>query len=57
VGRIEVPPEDISRLIELRQTVVESFKALGYIYVALDLQGLRSGSMNEVIDDRDKARG
>lgn len=57
VGRIEVPPEDISRLIGLRQTIVESFKALGYIYVALDLQGLRSGSMNEVIDDRDKARG
>jgi len=49
VARIEVPAEDIPRAAELRQTLVEKIKALGYAYVTLDLQGFRSGSMNETI--------
>ena len=32
----------------LRDEVVKAFKAAGFTYVALDLQGYRSGSMNEV---------
>lgn len=49
-ARIEVAPEEISRLLdeELRQAVVGEFKAAGFTYVALDLQGYRTGSMNEV---------
>ena len=48
-ARIEVPAEDIPRLCEpeLRQAIVEEFKAAGFTYVALDLQGYRTGSMNE----------
>lgn len=48
--RIEVPKEDIHRLINNRSRVVENLKKLGYNYITLDLEGYRTGSMNEVID-------
>jgi len=49
VARIEVPPEDLRRLLEVRSRtrVVREFKSLGFTYVTLDLQGFRSGSLNE----------
>jgi len=47
IARIEVPPDQILRAVQLRETLVEELKALGYTYVALDLEGFRSGSMNE----------
>ncbi len=52
-ARIEVAPGEISRLLEegLREQVVSSFKKAGFTYVALDLQGYRSGSMNETLDE------
>lgn len=49
MARIEVPVEQISFLTERATEVVNRFKGLGYVYVALDLEGFRSGSMNEVI--------
>jgi len=49
IARIEVPSNDVPRAAELRETLVEKLKALGYTYVTLDLQGFRSGSMNETI--------
>ena len=55
VARIEVPPEDLARAIELRDRIVPALKDLGFAYVTLDLQGLRSGSMNEVLDPADPA--
>jgi uncharacterized protein len=53
VARIEVPPERIVEIAapEMRRRVVERFKALGYKYVTLDLQGYRTGSMNEVLSE------
>jgi uncharacterized protein len=50
-ARIEVEPGDISRLADpgIRSRVVEHLKALGYRYVTIDLQGYRTGSMNEVL--------
>jgi len=49
VARIEVPAEELARLIDdaLRAEIVRAFKELGFTYVTLDLQGFRSGSMNE----------
>lgn len=47
IARIEVPPEDLPAVIEQRDAIVARLKALGYVYVTLDLQGFRSGSMNE----------
>ena len=51
LARIEAEPEDIPRLAapELRGQVSDALRALGYAYTALDLQGYRTGSMNEVL--------
>lgn len=51
LARIEVPAADLDRIAaaELRARIDVKFRELGYQYVTLDLRGLRSGSMNEVI--------
>ena len=52
LARIEVPQADLPRLsqAEMREEIVQSFKGIGYQYVTLDLEGFRSGSMNEVLE-------
>ncbi|HSV73823.1 MAG TPA: ATP-dependent sacrificial sulfur transferase LarE [Chthonomonadales bacterium] len=45
--RIELEPPDLARALELRGILVERFRAAGYLYVALDLEGFRSGKMND----------
>lgn len=51
LARIEIVQEEMGRLMEspLREKVVSRLKEIGYKYVTLDLQGFRSGSMNEVL--------
>jgi len=51
-ARIEVNPEDFEKIINDRNRyrIIEKLKALGFKYVTLDLQGFRSGAMNEVLD-------
>ena len=49
IARIEVPPEDIARAAQLGPAIAEGMRALGFGYVALDLSGFRSGSMNAVL--------
>ena len=53
LARIEVSPAEIPRLLEetLRLDLVETFKLSGFDYVTLDLQGYRSGSMNEILPE------
>ena len=46
-ARVEVEPGDMKKVLRDRQKVVDGLKALGYVYVALDLAGFRSGSLNE----------
>lgn len=50
-ARIEVAPDEIVRIAQpaVRDQVVDSLKALGFDYVSLDLQGYRTGSMNETL--------
>jgi len=48
IARIEVIPDELPLAIAQRDAIVAQLKALGYVYVTLDLQGFRSGSMNEV---------
>lgn len=57
-ARIEVPAERIAELVspEVRRRVVQRFKALGYAYVTLDLEGYRTGSMNEVLPEAVRRR-
>ncbi len=52
VARIEVMPADFARIVERHAEIVDRFKALGFVYVTLDLQGFRSGSMNEALKQR-----
>jgi uncharacterized protein len=47
IARIEVLPEDIGLVVELREAIVMRLMELGYTYITLDLRGFRSGSMNE----------
>ncbi len=49
IARIEVAQNEFHRLLEkaTRDAVVQKFKQIGFLYVSLDLQGYRSGSMNE----------
>jgi uncharacterized protein len=49
LSRIEVSKEDIPHLISKRHQVIDKLKKLGYNYVTVDLQGYRTGSMNEMI--------
>ena len=51
VARIELDPADFPRLLdpELRAAVVAGVRAAGYAYVALDLLGYRTGSLNEAL--------
>ena len=51
VARIEVPTADIPRLVdgETSRQVIARMKEAGFTYVTIDLEGFRSGSMNEVL--------
>lgn len=51
LARIEVDEADLSRflVVDFRKRVVARMRELGYRYVTLDLQGYRTGSMNEVL--------
>lgn len=48
-AKIEVPLEDIGLLLENRKKISKRFHELGFIYVSLDLDGFRSGSLNETL--------
>ena len=50
MARIEVPPEAIPRIAVHAAEITAALKSFGFAYVALDLQGYRTGSMNEVLD-------
>jgi uncharacterized protein len=49
VARVEVPPGDRERLLAAADALAPALKALGYVWVAMDLEGYRSGSMNEAL--------
>ncbi len=49
IARIEVCPEDMPRLIEIRGELVPAIRSLGFTYVTMDLLGFRSGSLNEPV--------
>jgi uncharacterized protein len=57
LARIEVDSGDLARLLAepLRTDLIRHFKELGYTYVTLDLQGFRSGSVNETIVNSKKS--
>ena len=56
VARIEVAPADFPALLDedTRKNIGQYFRSIGYAYVTLDLEGFRSGSMNEVLASKIK---
>ena len=51
VARLELGEDEYKRVVdELREAVVTKVKEAGFAYVALDLQGYRTGAMNEVLE-------
>jgi pyridinium-3,5-biscarboxylic acid mononucleotide sulfurtransferase len=50
-ARIEVPIDDMALLLKERQGVVDAIRKLGYQMVSLNLEGLRSGSLNDALPE------
>ena len=57
--RIEIAPEELPRAltIEMAREFTTVFKALGFKFVTLDLEGFRSGSMNQLLTTEELLRG
>lgn len=51
LARIEVPLTELARLVqaEIRETLVRRLRELGFAFVTLDLEGFRSGSLNQLV--------
>ena len=46
IARIEVPLEDFQAFLNIKDKIIEKLKKTGFKYITLDLEGLRSGSMD-----------
>jgi uncharacterized protein len=49
MARIEIPKDDMDKVLKSRGKIARKLKEVGFKYVTLDLEGFRSGSMNEVL--------
>ena len=56
VVRIETDPERFSLALEKREEVVRQLKELGFVYITLDLEGFRSGSMDVGLESRGESK-
>ncbi len=52
LARIEVPVESIATLVapDCREQIVQKFREIGFRYVTIDLEGFRSGNLNQILD-------
>ncbi|MCB0994533.1 MAG: ATP-dependent sacrificial sulfur transferase LarE [Acidimicrobiales bacterium] len=55
-ARIEVPLDRLDEVLRCRAQVVDAVRSAGYRRVTLDLEGLRSGNLNDVLVDRQRRR-
>jgi len=49
IARIEVHKEEGEKILDQQQAVTKKLRSLGFVYVTLDIEGYRSGSMDEVL--------
>tara|TARA_B100001250_G_scaffold160168_1_gene137612 strand:- start:32747 stop:33541 length:795 start_codon:yes stop_codon:yes gene_type:complete len=49
IARLEIDLEELSKAVDLRADIVEAVQSVGYQYVTLDLEGFRSGNLNQSI--------
>jgi uncharacterized protein len=54
-ARIEVPAGELARVVDAREAVCAAVHAAGYRYVTLDLDGFRSGNLNDSLTDSTEA--
>ena len=56
LARLEIAPSEMKRVLSLEMTdrLAEEFRQIGFRYVTLDLQGFRTGAMNEVLKVKGK---
>ncbi len=54
IARIEVDPDDLARIVapDVREVIDRELRALGYLYITLDLRGYRTGSLNDALRRR-----
>lgn len=54
IARIEVLPEELQKIVEpgMREQITVRFREVGFSYVTLDLEGYRTGSMNETLEKK-----
>ncbi len=51
IARIEISPDEFDKILQpnIREKIYSEYKKIGFSYVALDLKGYRTGSMNETL--------
>ncbi len=57
VARVEIEPDEMDRAWTLRADVSAAVKSAGFTFAAADLEGYRTGSLNESLDERERASG
>lgn len=57
IARIEVEPADFPAVLENQAAIVAGLKSCGYQYITLDLAGYRSGSLNDMLTDKQRLTG
>ncbi|HEX2040476.1 MAG TPA: ATP-dependent sacrificial sulfur transferase LarE [Acidimicrobiales bacterium] len=53
LARIELEGDDLASAVARRHEVVAAVRAAGYAYVTLDLEGLRSGNLNQALSGKE----
>jgi uncharacterized protein len=58
MARVEIDPSELSRALDpaTGRAILDTIKPLGFRYVALDLEGYRTGSLNEVLTAKERSR-
>jgi len=49
IARIEVKKDDFNKILKQKEKIVNYFKKLGFAYITMDIEGYRTGSLNEVL--------
>lgn len=56
VVRLEIAPERMGEVLEKREEMIAYLKKLGFSYLTMDLEGFRSGSMDEKITQKEETK-
>lgn len=57
IARLELLPNEFDKAIEAREHIHQALQKCGYVFVAMDLKGFRSGSLNANLENRFIYRG